>query len=70
MSAHSLPICLANGLLRAIASTQSLQTAAHSMQQAGQLLLLSLPTICAKQLPHSVAHSLQAAMTSLALWSR
>jgi len=70
MSAHSWQICFANGLLRVIESAQSLQIAAHSMQHAGQLFLLSLPTICAKQLPHSVAQSLQAAMQSLALWSR
>jgi hypothetical protein len=40
------------------------------MQQAGQAFLLSLPTMPAKQLPHSVAQSLQAAMQSLVLWSR
>jgi hypothetical protein len=55
MSAHSLQICLMNGLLRAIASAHKRHIAAHSMQQAGQAFLLSLPTICAKQLPHSVA---------------
>ncbi len=36
MSAHSLHICLANGLLRAIASAHNRQIAEHSMQQAGQ----------------------------------
>jgi hypothetical protein len=49
MSAHSLHSCLANGLWRAIASQHSRQIAAHSMQQAGQALLLALPDICAKQ---------------------
>jgi hypothetical protein len=63
-----LQICLANGLLRAIASAHKRQIAAHSMQQAGQAFLLTLPLMCAKQLPHSVAQSLQAAMQSLALW--
>jgi hypothetical protein len=42
---------LTNGLLRAIASAHNRQIAAHSTQQAGQLFLLSLPTIPAKQLP-------------------
>jgi hypothetical protein len=36
------------------------------MQQAGHAFALSLPTMCAKQLPHSVAQSLQAAMQSFA----
>ncbi len=67
MSAHSLQVCLANGLLRAIASAHNRQIAAHSMQQAGHSFMLSLPTMWAKQLPHSVAQSLQAAMQSLAL---
>jgi len=70
MSAHNLPTCWANGLLRAIASLHNRQIAAHSIQQAGQLLSLSLPTMCAKQLPHSVAQSWQAAMQSLVLWFR
>ena len=70
MSAHSLQSCLANGLLRAIASAQSRQIAAHSIQHAGQALLLALPAIRAKQWPHSVAQSLHAAMQSLAFWSR
>ena len=68
MSAQSLHICLANGLLRAIASAHKRQIAAHSIQQAGQSFLLAFPLMCAKQLPHSVAQSLQAAMQSLALW--
>jgi len=70
MSAHSPQVCLANGLFRAIASTHNRQIAAHSMQQAGQLFLLSLPTMCEKQLPHSITQSFQAAMQSLALWVR
>jgi hypothetical protein len=45
MSAHSLQICLVNGLLRAIASVHNRQTAAHSIQQAGQAFVLALPTM-------------------------
>jgi hypothetical protein len=66
-SAHSLQTCFAKGLLRAIASAHNRQIAAHSMQQAGQAFLLSTPTMCEKQVPHAVAHSLQAVMQSLAL---
>jgi len=47
MSAHSLHICFAKGLLRAIASAHSRQIAEHSMQHAGQSFLLSVPTMCA-----------------------
>jgi hypothetical protein len=39
--------------------------AAHSMHQAGQSFELSLPTMCVKQLPHSVAHSSHAVMQAL-----
>jgi hypothetical protein len=69
-SAHRAPICFTNGLWRAIASAQSLQSAEHSMQQLGQALSLALPVMCAKQWPQSVAQSLQAAMQSLAFWSK
>jgi hypothetical protein len=62
MSAHSAQSCFENGLLRAIASTHKRQMAAHSMQQAGQALMLSLPTMCEKQLPHAVAQRLQLSM--------
>ncbi|MEJ7747251.1 MAG: hypothetical protein WKF61_11020 [Luteimonas sp.] len=56
--------------MRAIASAQRRQIAAHSIQQAGQSLMLSLPTMWLKQLPHSVAQSLQAAMQSRMAWVR
>jgi hypothetical protein len=65
MSAHSLQICLANGLLRAMASAHKRQIAAHSIQHDGQAMMLSLPTMCEKQLPHSVAQRLQVSMQSL-----
>ena len=62
--AHSALSSLAKGLLRANASAHRRQSAAHSMQQAGQSFGLSLPTMWLKQLPHSVAQSLHAAMQS------
>jgi hypothetical protein len=62
MSAHSLQICAANGLFRAMASAHKRHIAAHSMQHDGHALVLSLPTMCEKQLPHSVAQRLQASM--------
>jgi len=70
MSAHSVQSCLANGLLRAVASAHKRQIAAHSIQQAGQALTLSFPTMCEKQLPHAVAQTLQASMQFWAFWSR
>jgi len=54
-----------NGLLRAIASALNRHNATHSMQHAGQSLALSWPTMWEKQLLHSVAQSLQAAMQAL-----
>jgi hypothetical protein len=62
MSAHNLQSCLANGLLRAVASAHKRQIAAHSTQHAGQALTLSLPTMCEKQMPHAVAQTLQVSM--------
>jgi len=63
--AHSAQISFWNGLLRAMASAHIRHMAAHSMQQAGQSFELSLPTMCVKQLPHSVAHSSHAVMQAL-----
>jgi hypothetical protein len=63
-------ISLEKGLFRAVASAHKRQIAAHSMQQAGQALTLSLPTMCEKQLPHAVAQTLQASMQFWAFWSR
>jgi hypothetical protein len=68
--AHNAHNSLWNGLLRAMASAQSRQIAAHSMQHAGQAFMLSLPTMWVKQLPHSVAQSLHAAMQSRMAWVR
>jgi len=68
--AQSAQMSFANGLLRAIASAQSRQIAAQSMQQAGQSFGLSFPTMWLKQLPHSVAQSLHAAMHSRTAWVR
>jgi hypothetical protein len=70
ISAQRRQSCFANGLCRAIASAQSRQIAAHSTQQAGHALELVLPLMCAKQCPHSVAQSLQAAMQSFDFWSK
>jgi hypothetical protein len=67
MSAQRLQICLANGLLRAIASAQKRQIAAHSTQHAGHALALAMPTMCEKQLPHSVAQTLQLSMQAWAV---
>jgi hypothetical protein len=53
-----------------MASAQSRQIAAHSMQQAGQALELVFPDMWAKQWPHSVAQSLHAAMQSVDFWSK
>ena len=63
--AHSAQMSFWNGLLRAMASAHSRHRAAHSMQQAGQSFELSLPTICEKQLPHSVAQVSHAVMHAL-----
>jgi hypothetical protein len=66
MSAHNLQSCFANGLLRAIASAHKRQIAAHSIQHAGQALALSMPIMCEKQLPHSVAQTLHLSMQAWA----
>lgn len=68
--AHRAHNSLWKGLFRAIASAHRRQIAAHSMQQAGQSFVLPLPTMWLKQLPHSVAQSLQAAMQSRMAWVR
>jgi hypothetical protein len=60
--AHKAQVSLRKGLLRATASAHKRHSAEHSIQQAGQSFGLSLPIMCVKQLPHSVAQSLQAPM--------
>jgi len=62
MSAHNMQSCLTKGLLRAVASAHNRQIAEHSIQQAGQALTLSFPTMSEKQLPQAMAQTLQASM--------
>jgi hypothetical protein len=49
-----------------MASADKRQIAAHSTQQDGHALMLSWPTMCEKQLPHSAAQRLQASMQAWA----